>query len=224
MAKVRGQAGHGAAPLPKPPVGAEILALLCPDWREAMLVVDADALTVAYANARALAMFKRRFPLSVSRGCLEMTSPHGVQRLQAVIRGLLVRDLARTSIIVDDPIRGLTYSLRVCLPTGFLRDVLRRNLQGSSRLVVLEVATGETSLSSGDVKELGIAFGLTVAETAILSLIGQGHSLVEIALMRGVGLETVRHQCKRLLSKTRSRKQSDLVKLVVALCAQETSL
>lgn len=220
MAKVRGQPDHVAV-LPKAGVGADILALLCPDWRAAMLAVDADTLTVAYANAQALEMFKRRYPLFVSRGCLEISSPHGAQRFQAAMRNVLAQSLSRTAIIVDDAMGGLTYSLRICLPTGFARDVLWRNLDGSSRLVVIEVATGNSTVSTTDLRELGAAFSLTSAETSILALLGQGLSLIEIARRRSVGVETVRHQCKRLLSKTRSRRQSDLVKLVTALCVQE---
>ena len=45
------------------------------------------------------------------------------------------------------------------------------------------------------------------------------HGLV--AELRGVELETVRNQNKKLLGKTRSRRQSDLVKLVVALCGRD---
>ena len=85
-----------------------------------------------------------------------------------------------------------------------------------------EVATGRMVLSRTDLNALGEAFGLTVAETNILGLLGQGRSLGEIAAIRGVEFETVRGQCKLLLAKTRSRKQSDLVKLVVALCAHGT--
>ena len=69
---------------------------------------------------------------------------------------------------------------------------------------------------------LAEAFGLTLAEMSVLALLGQGHSLAEIASARGVEIDTVRGQCKLLLSKTRSRRQSDLVKLVVALCAHDT--
>lgn len=200
---------------------AEILALLCPDWRNAMFVLDVDTLAVAFANTRALDMFKRRYPLFTTRGRLELTSPHGTEQLHGVLRQILDKDIGRTSIIVDDELRGLTYSIRICLPQGVMRDVLRRNVEGAARLAVLEVASGKMALSHGDLEALGAAFGLTSAETTILALLGQGRSLLEIAGLRNVGLETVRHQCKQLLAKTRSRRQSDLVKLVVALCSHD---
>jgi DNA-binding CsgD family transcriptional regulator len=109
------------------------------------------------------------------------------------------------------------------VPQGFMRDVLRRRVHGGDRIVVLEVTTGQQALSRGDLTALGEAFGLTLAEISILALLGQGQSLAEIASTRGVEIDTVRGQCKLLLSKTRSRRQSDLVKLVVALCAQDAA-
>ena len=225
IAKLPGRTSPRAAePTPAPRIGTDILALLCPDWREPMLVLDAGTLAVAYANLPALEMFKRRYPVSVSRGRLELTSARGAQRLQAALRQVLAREPGRVSVIVDDEMHDLTHSLRICLPQGSVRDVLRRNLDDSAHLVVIEITSGNTALSSGDLKELGTAFGLTLAETSILGLLGRGRSLLEIAGERGVALETVRNQCKKLLTKTRSRRQSDLVKLVVALCAQDVAV
>ena len=118
----------------------------------------------------------------------------------------------------------LAQRFRLYLPQGSARDVLRRNLDGSGQLVVVEITNGSTALSSGDLKELGNAFGLTSAETSILGSLASGGSLAEIADERGVAIETVRSQCKKLLAKTRSRRQSDLVKLVVALCTQTVAV
>ena len=201
----------------------EVLALLCPDWREAMLVLDADTREVAYANIGAIDMFKRRAPLYVERGRLELNSPNGAQRLTETLQNALSKDISRSSIVIDDEAGDLTSCVRICLPQGFMRDVLRRTLHGAGRLVVLEVTTGRRALSRADLNALGEAFGLTVAETNVLGLLGQGRSLAEIAAARGVELDTVRGQCKLLLAKTRSRKQSDLVKLVVALCAHDAT-
>jgi DNA-binding CsgD family transcriptional regulator len=202
---------------------AEILALLCPDWRGAMLVVDLDTYAVAYANIAAIEMFKRRHPLFVARGALELSSPHGSHRLDEALKDAVARDIGRSTIIVDDPQHAVTYSIRIFLPQGFMRDVLRRHLHNGSRLAVLHVSTGKGSVSRLDLDALAQAFGLTVAEANIMGLLAQGRSLEEIAALRGVGLETVRSQCKPLLNKTRSRRRSDLVKLVVAFCAQDTS-
>jgi len=200
---------------------SEVLALLCPDWHDAMLVVDAQTHEVAYANVPALEMLKRGHPLNITGGRLELGGVHGTDQLGDALSQIVAADLPRTSLIVDDQSHGMTYGLRLCLPQGFLRDVLRRNLARGDRLVVLEVVTGKMALSLSDLAALGSAFGLTSAELSVLSLLAEGRSLHEIAELRGVELETVRNQNKKLLGKTRSRRQSDLVKLVVALCGRD---
>lgn len=202
----------------------EALALLCPDWREPMIALNADTCAVSYANHGALELFKRRFPLSVSRGRLQLGTEHADERLGRAMQAALHRDVAKSAIVVDDERRNLTYSVRICVPQGFMRDVLRRRVHGGDRLVLLEVTSGRQTLSRGDLTALGEAFGLTLAETSVLALLGQGQSLTEIASTRGVEIDTVRGQCKLLLSKTRSRRQSDLVKLVVALCARDADI
>jgi len=199
----------------------EALALLCPDWREPMLALNVDNRAVCYANHGALELFKRRFPLNVSRGRLQLSIAQADDRLALAMRHALHRDIARSAIVVDDEQHDLTYSVRICVPQGFMRDVLRRRVHGGDRLVVLELATGRQALARDNLAALAEAFGLTLAEMSVLALLGQGRSLAEIASIRGVEIDTVRGQCKLLLSKTRSRRQSDLVKLVVALCAHD---
>jgi len=202
----------------------DALALLCPDWREPMIALNVDTRAVCYANHGALELFKCRFPLSISRGRLQFGSEEADNRLTLAMHGALQRDVAKSAIVIDDADRDLTYSVRICVPQGFLRDVLRRRAHGGSRMVVLEIATGRRALSRADLAALGEAFGLTLAEISVLALLGQGQSLAEIAATRGVEIDTVRGQCKLLLSKTRSRRQSDLVKLVVALCSHDAVL
>jgi len=219
-------AHHALPAIETPKAGSmdvEALALLCPDWREPMIAVNADTRAVCYANHGALELFKRHFPLSVSRGRLQFGTDRADDRLTLGMQNALHRDVAKSAIVVDDEERDLTYCVRICVPQGFMRDVLRRRVHGGDRIVVLEVTTGQQALSRGDLTALGEAFGLTLAEISILALLGQGQSLAEIASTRGVEIDTVRGQCKLLLSKTRSRRQSDLVKLVVALCAQDAA-
>jgi DNA-binding CsgD family transcriptional regulator len=211
-----------ADPLKPGGMDIEALALLCPDWREPMLALDVDSRAVCYANHGALELFKRRFPLNISCGRLQLSTAHADERLARAMRSALHRGVARSAIVVDDDEHDLTYSVRICVPQGFMRDVLRRRVHGGDRLVVLELTTGRQALARDNLAALAEAFGLTLAEMSVLALLGQGHSLAEIASARGVEIDTVRGQCKLLLSKTRSRRQSDLVKLVVALCAHDT--
>jgi DNA-binding CsgD family transcriptional regulator len=58
------------------------------------------------------------------------------------------------------------------------------------------------------------AFGLTAAEVSIVLMMTEGRSPEEIARERGVSIETVRSQIRALMTKTETRRQSELVALV----------
>jgi DNA-binding CsgD family transcriptional regulator len=60
-------------------------------------------------------------------------------------------------------------------------------------------------------------YGLTSAETELALLLAAGKSLREAAAERSVSLETARSQLKTLFSKTNTRRQSELVRLVLLL-------
>jgi DNA-binding CsgD family transcriptional regulator len=60
-------------------------------------------------------------------------------------------------------------------------------------------------------------FSLTTAEIAVATNLRAGFTLVEIAAVRRVSLETIRSQVKSLLQKTNTRRQSDLILLLTTL-------
>ncbi len=59
-------------------------------------------------------------------------------------------------------------------------------------------------------------YGLTEAETQLVELLCQGNSLDEAAGARGVTLNTARSQLKQVFAKTRTSRQSELVRLVIS--------
>jgi DNA-binding CsgD family transcriptional regulator len=60
-------------------------------------------------------------------------------------------------------------------------------------------------------------FGFTAAEIEVANGLLIGYSLDEVASLRHVGVGTVRNQVKSLLCKTRTKRQSDLVRLLMTL-------
>lgn len=64
---------------------------------------------------------------------------------------------------------------------------------------------------------LSAAFGFTPAESAIAALLTEGLSRQDIALQRQVTVETLRGQLKTLYSKTRCRREAELVALLARL-------
>jgi DNA-binding CsgD family transcriptional regulator len=63
---------------------------------------------------------------------------------------------------------------------------------------------------------LRTAFGLTAGEADLALALAAGERLGRIAAQRGVSIETVRTQLKSIFLKTKTRRQSDLVRVVQA--------
>ena len=85
----------------------------------------------------------------------------------------------------------------------------------SDAVAVLYVA----DLESGTVRRrevLGTLYGLTQAETELVELLCQGHSLETAAETRGVTMNTTRSQLKQVFSKTSTSRQGELVRLVMS--------
>jgi DNA-binding CsgD family transcriptional regulator len=61
------------------------------------------------------------------------------------------------------------------------------------------------------------AFGLTAAEADVALMLARGTDLDEIAAARGVSLGTIRQQLKAIFLKTETRRQAELVALVMRL-------
>jgi DNA-binding CsgD family transcriptional regulator/PAS domain-containing protein len=63
-------------------------------------------------------------------------------------------------------------------------------------------------------------YGLTPAEARLAALLTDGQSLKEVTAAIGVGLETVRSQVKNIFLKTGTRRQSELMRLLICLTNQ----
>jgi DNA-binding CsgD family transcriptional regulator len=64
-------------------------------------------------------------------------------------------------------------------------------------------------------------YGLTSAEARLAAALARGESLRDIAEATGVGPETVRSHLKRVFAKTGTRRQSELVRLLILLSPRE---
>lgn len=81
-------------------------------------------------------------------------------------------------------------------------------------VAILFVADPEGSqISTAEVLE-GL-YDLTPAEAELLRLLAEGHSLDEVALRRGITRNTARSQLKQVFAKTDTRRQGELVRLVL---------
>jgi DNA-binding CsgD family transcriptional regulator len=67
-------------------------------------------------------------------------------------------------------------------------------------------------------------YGLTPAEARIADLLASGKEVGEAAARLGMTLETGRFHVKRVLSKTGTRRQAELVRLMLSLPGQEQNI
>ena len=75
----------------------------------------------------------------------------------------------------------------------------------------LDMSLDEISLG------LGAQFGLTRSEAEVAVALSAGQIITEIAALRAVSVHTVRNQVKSALSKTNSRRQAELTRLIETL-------
>lgn len=66
-----------------------------------------------------------------------------------------------------------------------------------------------------DTHGLGAAYGLTPREASIAALLSRGADLVQAARALGIGVSSAREYLKRALDKTGTRRQANLVRLVL---------
>jgi DNA-binding CsgD family transcriptional regulator len=87
-------------------------------------------------------------------------------------------------------------------------------VEKNAMMVLMTDPDAEISYPDSVLKGL---YGLTHAETEVANAYLTGYTSEEIALLRGVSLSTVRSQLKVLLQKTGTRRQSDLLRLLMTL-------
>jgi DNA-binding CsgD family transcriptional regulator len=202
-------------------MGKDILALICPDWQRPMVAVETSTGYVAYANWRALEMFKHGAPARLVHGRLALASGE--------LNTSFYASLARTvtvgteySVIIGRGGPGEPWtSMTIRNGLGFFRDTLQRHLVKNGPIA--ELVTVEFGGSGARPEPIGLrafaeAAGLARAETTLIEAIACGKSLKEIAAESGLSLATVRQRMKAVLAKTNCCRQVELMRLILSLC------
>ena len=189
-------------------------------FRHPMVLLD-DTRGIWHRNAAAQALMDRRCVIDERRGfltCFDRGSDHA---LTEAIHGL---DL--TSIAMDAP------RARRCVPlTGsdggrylaFVSAVRPHQTMGvfghaAQALVVLHEPAGEQA--GLDPFIVGECFDLTPAEARIAVRLVSGASAKDIARQSGVALATVRVHIQRVMDKMDADRQSDVIRMLLALPAR----
>lgn len=187
---------------------------LGPGGTQAVEALGAGAMVVGFdRRVRHLSPTAERLlaaggPLGLDRQSrLVLADPHLAEGLGAMLARGTPRSL---SAIVPRP-DG--WALRVVL-TRLVMDSVSDWLQGPT-VVVLLTPLAEASADPAALDLAARRFGLTAAETQVLSALAAGLTPDQIAVLRGTGRETVRAQLRSLFTKTGTHRQTQLIRLVL---------
>lgn len=199
----------------------DVLALICPDWRVASLVMDGRSGQVTYANTPCLQMLDDRKTVQLIEGRIAFAPPRLTERFYATLDRMLAGGLESAALVEREPGSDSMLSIMIRNTQGFFRDVLDRSIgRGpySSPLVVVELASSLDQAEWSALRAFGHMFALAPLEIDIVDLIVRGLSVREIADVKHLPGSELRSALKSVLTKTQCRHQAQLVRLVMTLC------
>ncbi|MGK9164674.1 helix-turn-helix transcriptional regulator [Inquilinus limosus] len=170
---------------------------------------------VSFSNRVAEALLRAGTALRIDqRGLLCATQPGETAKLRQLI--------ASASMILDDPGLAPGGGLTLSDTTGgdqlaVLVSPVSRNrpllsLAQPKAAVFIAAPTPANQLSQPELRRL---YGLTATEARIAGELAAGLSLKEIATRLDVSYETIRNHLKKIFIKTRTNRQSELVRLLL---------
>jgi DNA-binding CsgD family transcriptional regulator len=201
-------------------MGREVLALACPDWREAALAIDAQNGEIAYANWRALALLDARAPIGTFGNRLIFTDQRHNQQYFIGLEKLRTSVVEEEVFVITDHCEADWFAVTIHNPQGLYREILKRSLEvarTSSDIIFVEIGRTKKAPSASKVAALSDAFRFTPAEAELVFLLAQGHTLADIAGRRKAAISTIRQRLKAVLAKSGCRRQADLVRQIVSL-------
>lgn len=177
-----------------------------------LMVVDERA-RLLWANASADRLLAERDGLSLDKGELIAVNGSHTAMLRRSIRE------AASSGELRPP--RAAFSLPRTSGAGALPVIVSpvtRRLFGDVKRICMILIDRASAGSQGLERALREAWQLTPAEAAIAAALVAGESMQEISDRRAVSISTVRSQMKQIFAKTGTRRQADLVRLVLGGC------
>jgi DNA-binding CsgD family transcriptional regulator len=178
----------------------------------AALLLDGEA-RVLFANRAAEALLSEGDGLAVAHGRLVGRAPKATEWLRA-----LVAEAARTAAARSaHPGGSLPLPRRDRRPLTVLVSPMRGEAFGIDALagLALVLVRDPVGHKASSVAALQTLFRLTPAEARLAAALTDGSSLEEIAAANGSSIHTARTLLKRVLGKTATRRQGELIALIL---------
>jgi DNA-binding CsgD family transcriptional regulator len=180
-------------------------------WSTGVFVVD-RAGHVLVANESAAAILRKRDGLTADRNILQAATPHDSASLHRMIRD-----------IIEGPYLQFSRSIsRIQRPSGksplqiVITPSVREDVFFGSRRSALVFVHDPERCERPQLETCRILYGLTRAEATITVLVAAGKSVREIAEEVTVRENTVRIHLKKIFDKTGTKRQAELVRLVLS--------
>lgn len=202
-------------------MGRKIFALLCPDWRQASMVLDAHDGTIAHANWRCLHLLKSGEVIRSIGGRLDFCARAQTLKFRNHLREVASGAVESSYLVGRDAEADRPFLVTIHGFRGLLQEALELCFSGTrdgASFVLAEITLGADVPNPAAVNALASEFGLSRAETHLMQLFACGLSLYEVAARRGVTVNTARQQMKAVLDKTNCDRQQNLMRLVISLC------
>jgi DNA-binding CsgD family transcriptional regulator len=179
--------------------------------KTAVFVVDALS-RVVYANGQAQMLVRAGSPLRIQHGKLTAAASRQARSLADAIRNAVAIARGEGGRSSND---GLVFPREHGFPV--LATVAPMRASGASALQtpLAFVFVNDPEAHSPSAKDLQHLFDLTPAEAFVAGCLAAGRSVEEICSSHGVTANTVRTHVKRILSKTNTSRQGELVSLLL---------
>jgi DNA-binding CsgD family transcriptional regulator len=170
--------------------------------------------SIQFANREAQRILALQDGLSSAGSVLHAEHPSDARKLKTLIRGLTSRlaenDVSIARTIISRPSGRMAFSIAAMpVPRGW-------TMLDTSAGAILLLVTDPERRPVLESRYLAERFGLGPNETRLAVALAQGSDLRQAALMAGLTYETARWYLKAIFEKTGTRRQTQLVSLLVA--------
>jgi len=171
-----------------------------------------EAGRIVHTNSHAEAMLRDAQHLRQRGAMLQAAHDGDAARLRETLANVGVSGVAQRFAITS---RSGTPHACFLTISALPPDAPLRSRLGTARLLVMARRPGHAVLPAGE--QLASLFGLTRAESAVALALAGGKTPDEYADETGVGISTVRTHMRAVFDKTYTRRQADLVRLLLLL-------
>jgi DNA-binding CsgD family transcriptional regulator len=181
-----------------------------------IILIDAR-MQIAFANKRAEAIAAAQNGLTLSKAGIAAAVPAETQALRQAIAAAI--GFGTDAIAAEKFLRPMRMRLALSRPSGhppLIVTVVPLHVTPDSPSVAAVFIVEPERPAEIDAHLLAAAFGLAPREAALAALLARGASLAEAAARLGIVIGTARWYLKRVLEKTNTHRQSELVRLVLS--------